>query len=132
MSDTQDTGYYGPHDVTPRERASWDAEADPELSANARRALAHIKARTITGRFANQLYDMSQPAWRDALEELRAAGHRIEWTHGTVADDPTVTGGYVLREPTSPERGTVEVDRRFAQRLGELRLERDDGRGMEL
>ncbi len=132
MTDTQDTGYYAPHDVTPRERESCDAEADRELSANARRALAHIKARTITGRFANQLYDMSQPAWRDALEELRAAGHRIEWTHGTVADDPTVTGGYVLREPASHEREAAETDPRFAERRRELRSERDDGRGMEL
>ena len=51
---------------------------------------------------------------------------------GTVADDPTVTGGYVLREPASHEREAVEVDRRFAERRGELRLERDDGMGMEL
>ena len=132
MTDTQDTGYYGPHDVTPRERASWDAEADRELSANATRALAHIKAPTITGRFANQLYGMSQPAWRDALEELRAAGRRIEWTHGTVADDPTVTGGYVLREPASRGREAGEIDPRFAQRRREPRGERDDGMGMEL
>ena len=132
MSDTQDTGYYGPHDVTPRERDSWDAETDRELSANATRALAHIKGRTITGRFANQLYDMSQPAWRDALEELRAAGHRIEWVSGRVADDPTVTGGYVLREPASHEREAAEIDPRFAERRGELRRERDDGMGLEL
>ena len=49
-----------------------------------------------------------------------------------MADDPTVTGGYVLREPASHEREAAEIDPRFAERLGELRRERDDGMGMEL
>jgi len=132
MSDTQDTGCYGPHDVTPSERASSDGEAGRELSANATRALAHIKARTITGRFTSQLYDMSEPAWRDALEELQDAGHRIEWVPGRVADDPTVTGGYVLLEPASREREVAEIDPRFFERRGELCRERGDGMGMEL
>jgi hypothetical protein len=132
MSDTQDTGYDGSHDVRPRERASWDAEADRELSANATRALAHIKGRTIASRFANRLYDMSRPGSRDALEELRAEGHRIEWVSGRVADDPTVIGGYVLRERVSHEREAAEIDPRFAERRGELRGGRDDGMGLKL
>jgi hypothetical protein len=67
-----------------------------QLGSAARRALAHISARTITGRFASRLYDMPADVWDSALDELRRAGHGIEWTFGQVADDPTVTGRYVL------------------------------------
>ena len=119
-----DAEHYGLREVTSREQQS---AVDRELSANARCALAHIKGPTITGRFANRLYDMSQPAWRGALEELRAAGHRIEWVSGRVADDPTVTGGYVLREPASRERAAVGVDRRFAERRGSFALSATTG-----
>jgi hypothetical protein len=66
------------------------------LSWPARRALAHIRARTVTGRFACPLYDMPAGVWAAALYELRRAGYAIVWTYGQVADDPTVTGGYVL------------------------------------
>lgn len=41
----------------------------------ARRALAHIRARTITGRFACPLYDMPTRTWDGALAELRQAGY---------------------------------------------------------
>jgi hypothetical protein len=68
-----------------------------EYSQDARRALAHIKGRTVTGRFACPLFNMPAERWALALDELRARRHRIEWTYGTVADDPTVTGGWVLR-----------------------------------
>jgi hypothetical protein len=67
------------------------------MSDNARRALAHITGRTRTGRFACRLWELSAVDWKAALDELRADGRRIEWTFGTVADDPTVTGGWVLR-----------------------------------
>jgi hypothetical protein len=67
------------------------------MSHNGQRALAHITGRTRSGRFACQLSNMPKADWDGAREELRAAGHRIEWTHGTMADDPTVTGGWVLR-----------------------------------
>jgi hypothetical protein len=70
--------------------------AGDELSGPARRALAHIRARTITGRFACPLYDMPPDVWDAALQELREADYRMVWTHGQVADDPTVTGGHVL------------------------------------
>jgi hypothetical protein len=70
--------------------------AADRLSGPARRALAHIRARTITGRFACPLYDLPSRVREDALDELRKVGYRIVWTRGQVADDPTVTGGYVL------------------------------------
>ncbi len=37
---TPDTGHYGSHDVTPRERESWDAETEPQDLPAARDALA--------------------------------------------------------------------------------------------
>jgi hypothetical protein len=40
---------------------------------------------------------MPTPTWQAALEELRHAGYSVAWTYGQVADDPTVTGGYVLQ-----------------------------------
>jgi len=77
-------------------------QAEPEqtcqLSPAAARVLSHITARTITGRFAARLYDMPRELWDEALDELRRAGQRIEWIYGQVADDPTVTGGYILVE----------------------------------
>ena len=65
------------------------------MTPNATRALAHITGRTRTGRFACRLWNMSEADWQAALAELREAGHRIDWKFGTVADDPTVTGGWV-------------------------------------
>jgi hypothetical protein len=67
------------------------------LTEPARRVLAHIRARTIAGKFACQLWDMPNTTWEAALEELRQSGYEIAWTYGIVADDPTITGGYVLR-----------------------------------
>ncbi len=66
------------------------------LSETSRRALAHIRGRTRTGRFACRLWDVSEADWAAALAELREAGYSIQWTRGAVADDPTVTGGWVL------------------------------------
>lgn len=66
------------------------------LSRPARRVLAHIRGRTITGRFACPLYDMPTHIWDSALDEVRQGGYAIAWTYGQVADDPAVTGGYVL------------------------------------
>lgn len=74
-----------------------DQSSTIELSEDARLALGHIRCRTRTGRFACRLWNMEPGRWGRALNEIRAAGYRIEWTHGTVADDPTVTGGWVLR-----------------------------------
>jgi hypothetical protein len=67
------------------------------LSDPARRILAHIRGRTITGRFACPLWNVPITTWQSALEELRHAGYRIAWTSGQVQDDPAVTGGYVLQ-----------------------------------
>ena len=72
-----------------------------ELTPAARWALAHIRGRTVIGKFACQLWNMPTSVWHGAVAELGEAGYRIEWTHGTVADDPTVTGGYVLRARTA-------------------------------
>ena len=98
-----------------------------QLGSAARRALAHISARTITGRFASRLYDMPADVSDSALDELRRAGHGIEWTFGQVADDPTVTGGYVrvahdnmssasVAERPAPDRRTATQPRDAAIR----------------
>jgi hypothetical protein len=77
------------------------------LSESARRALGHIRARTVQGRFASRLYYMTEERWNGALDELRRAGHEISWTLGTVADDPSVRGGWVLDEQLT-RRGASE------------------------
>lgn len=88
-----------------------------DLSPAAARVLTHIKARTITGRFASRVYDMPRNVWDRSLDELRCGGHRIEWTHGLVADDPTVTGGYILVDahhagPADTATGVSQSNRR--------------------
>ena len=77
-------------------------------SDDTRRALAHIEGRTTSGLFANQLYYFSDKRWEAAIEPLRRDGV-IEWTHGTVADDPPVTGGWVLAE-RQRRRDSAEVE----------------------
>jgi hypothetical protein len=89
-----------------------DGMAADELSEHAGRALAPISAQTETGRFAAPLYSITEATWRDPLAELTAAGYRIESTFGTVADEPTVTGGYRLRDPGRGEREENPGERR--------------------
>ena len=127
------------------------AQGEDQLSADARRALAHIRGRTVSGRFANQLYDMPDERWQTALDDLRRSGHRIEWTHGTVADDPTVTGGWRLADREAgpsreqqasrpirdhrPANGEGAVPHRQATRHMREAVGRDtndDGLGLEL
>jgi hypothetical protein len=67
------------------------------LSPAARHVLGHIRGRTITGRVACPLWDMPSATWDAALDELRCAGYPITWTLGQVLDEPTITGGYLLR-----------------------------------
>ena len=69
---------------------------DVEISEDAKRALAHIRGRTRSGRFACRLWDYTDDEWDAALSEIRAAGYSIRWTYGTVADDLAVRGGWVL------------------------------------
>ena len=138
------------------DRTSWDgelsaAQRDGQLSVDARRALAHIRGRTVSGRFANQLYDMPDERWQTALDELRHSGYRIEWTHGTIADDPTVTGGWRLAEHDhrasleqqasqsvsdyrSADGEWIVACRRATRRVREAmgRDTNDDGLGLEL
>jgi hypothetical protein len=63
------------------------------------RALGHIRGRTRSGRFAARIYNWDEERWQAALTRLHAAGHMIVWTPGFVADEPTIGGGWVLREP---------------------------------
>lgn len=63
------------------------------------RALGHIRGRTRSGRFAARFYDWDEERWQAALTRLRAAGYTIEWTPGFLADEPTINGGWVLRQP---------------------------------
>ena len=109
MNDRSDTDYT--YRLDP---AGWDREG---LGDDARRALGHIGGRTVTGGFASQLWDMPKDPWESALGELRDAGYDIRWTYGTVADDPSVLGGYVVvdgprtgKEPTTRESWEVEID----------------------
>ena len=85
------------------DRSASTAEREA-LSESARLALVHIRARTRQGKFASGLYWMSASGWQAALEELRAAGQAIVWVYGTVADEPTIRGGWVLDEHRTAER----------------------------
>ncbi|MGO9908830.1 MAG: hypothetical protein ACLPY3_24410 [Solirubrobacteraceae bacterium] len=85
------------------DRSASTAEREA-LSESARLALAHIHARTRQGKFASGLYWMPASEWHQALEELRAAGQTIVWVYGTVADEPTIRGGWILDEHRTAER----------------------------
>ena len=92
------------------------------LSASARLALAHIRARTRQGKFASGLYWMRSCEWHRALEELRAAGRAIVWVYGTVADEPTIRGGWILDEHGTAERenGTSAQARRESEEASRI------------
>ncbi len=103
--------------MTPRGRARKRKQA-----ADDRRALGHIRGRTLGGRFAAKLWDWDERRWREALARLRAQGHQIEWVAGIVADEPTVAGGWVLRHShpstaLSRARGLASRRRRLRQTL---------------
>jgi len=85
------------------DRSASTAEREA-LSESARLALAHIRARTRQGKFASGLYWMQASEWHQALEELRASGQAIMWVYGTVADEPTIRGGWILHEDRTAER----------------------------
>ena len=85
------------------DRSARTAECEA-LSESARLALAHIRARARQGKFASGLYWMPASEWRAALGELRAAGQGIMWVYGTVADEPTIRGGWILDEQRTAER----------------------------
>jgi hypothetical protein len=67
------------------------------LSLTTRRVLAHNRGRTVAGRLACPLWNMPPSTCQSALDELEHAGYQIAWTYGQVQDEPTVTGGYILR-----------------------------------
>jgi hypothetical protein len=67
------------------------------LNADERRALGHLRGRTRTGKFACRMYDWTEQRWRDALDGLTNRGYRVRRVSGQVADDPTVTGGWILK-----------------------------------
>jgi hypothetical protein len=66
------------------------------LTGDDRRALAHICGRTTMGKFASGLHGWSGDRWRVAVDRLRSAGFPIRQVCGVVADDPAVTGGWVI------------------------------------
>jgi hypothetical protein len=88
--------------------------ATSQLSEAATRALNHIVGRTRQGDFANRLWNMTEPDWNQAIDELRDARYEIYWTHGTVADDPTITGGWRVVLASGEPVGEVEQGRRLA------------------
>jgi len=94
-----------------------------EYGEDTRRALAHITGRTRQGSFANQLWNFSDERWAAAIAPLREEG-LITWTLGTVADDPTVSGGWVLvdrvHERDSPEVEAAVRAHNHAQRVAYL------------
>jgi hypothetical protein len=73
----------------------------PEDSTDAQRAFAHITGRSRQGAFASQLWNWSDERWLAALDVLRCDQQLIRWSYGTVADDPTVTGGWILAQEVS-------------------------------
>lgn len=112
------------HEQLDAERRGWGAatRADTEGGNSAyptagageslsdeRRALAHIRGRTTMGKFAAGLYDWSDERWTGAINGLTAAGYPVQQVHGTIADDPTVTRGWVFSDASDgavdpPER----------------------------
>ena len=120
------------------DRSASTAEREA-LSESARLALAHIRARTRQGKFASGLYWMPASEWQAALEELRAAGQAIMWVYGTVADEPTIRGGWILDEHRTAERetGPLLTLRARARRprgspTSPVRLKHGDGRAGRL
>ena len=101
------------------DRSASTAEREA-LSESARLALAHIRARTRQGKFASGLYWMPASEWHAALEELRAAGQAIVWVYGTVADEPTIRGGWILDEHRTAERETADLCSRSERERGGL------------
>jgi hypothetical protein len=87
--------------------------------ADDRVALAHIRGRTISGKFAGQPWAWDERRWQQALARLRNGGHQIEWVAGQVADEPTVHGGWVLR--ASPRSALLSRTRRPTSRKRRLR-----------
>lgn len=104
-----------------------------EYGEDTRRALAHITGRTRQGSFANQLWNWTAERWAAAITPLERDGV-ITRTLGTIADDPTVTGGWVLahreRHRDSPEVEAAVPAHNAAQR-GAYSREQDDDLGLE-
>lgn len=78
------------------------------LSADARRALGHLRGRSRshpeTG--ASCLFDWTEDRWQAALRELEAAGWEIRCLgHVHVADSVGLHVGYVLGGPERVEGG---------------------------
>jgi hypothetical protein len=83
---------------TVNEAPTGDPGAEPteNLTSDDQHALAHIRGRTTMGKFASGLYDWNSDRWKTAIDNLTSASYPIRYVHGTVADDPSVTGGWVL------------------------------------
>ena len=69
--------------------------AENEYGDDTRRALSHIRGRTLSGSFAAKLWMWTEERWAAAIAPLER-DQVIVRTLGTVADDPTVSGGWVL------------------------------------
>jgi len=48
------------------------------------------------GKFACRIYSWNEQRWRAALDGLTQRGYRVRRVSGHVADDPSVTGGWIL------------------------------------
>lgn len=66
-----------------------------DVDADDRRALAHILGRTRQGAFACRLWDWDERRWLASVSRL-SDEYPIRWVFGRVADEPSVTGGYVI------------------------------------
>jgi hypothetical protein len=80
-----------------------------ELSPNGKLVLGHIRGRTLNGGFASRIYNMWESDWEEALDEIRSAGYALTWVNGTVADEPSITGGWVLASQTFTVKTTETV-----------------------
>ncbi len=94
-------------------------------NADVERAFAHITGRTRQGAFAAPLWNWSEERWTTAIAPLQD-NRLIRWTLGTVADDPTVTGGWVLaRSAAQLDDGRTSPARLLAASLRSARAEQE-------
>ncbi|MGO9973431.1 MAG: hypothetical protein ACLP01_11615 [Solirubrobacteraceae bacterium] len=99
--------------------------SDMSPSADVERAFAHITGRARQGAFASRLWKWSEERWTAAIAPLQDNG-LIRWTLGTVADDPTVTGGWVLAPSAAQlDDGRTSPARLLAASLHSARGEKE-------
>jgi hypothetical protein len=104
-------------DASPPAGQADDGRAMPDIS-DTERAYRHIIARSRQQKFATCLREWPEERWHAAITPLLER-QEITYTFGTVGDDPTITGGWVLSprfyaripDPLAPRRSLLGVGR---------------------